>query len=411
MGLRKTFVLLVAVALGLIALPSLAAASEFEAESYPVKVLSGQEGKHVLGVEDELSVECSVATFEGEMDIWTETEEVTPTYKECKAFGLSATVTANGCTYVFHAGAELAEAGDFEGTMDIKCPSGQKIAVTAGTCEVQVGAQEGLGKVEYDDLTEASPEELKLSTSLTKLKYNKSKDGVGCPLTGTGEKENGTYSGTSKIRAEEELEGGEKVQKGVAMGKAPNTKLCNAKPNPNCGAFYAANTKISGKRAAATPQFLFALWETKATKKAAKNVVQCEESTFEAKTEAEAGVPLKEIAMTFTKNCKTTKGTSCTVKMENTNPKGLIRWTGFMPFSGELTTNTLDVLLECKGELKCEYAAGPVVSTFSGGAAATLQIAGWMNTTPVTGEENCWPYATIGGIWELTPAGIWLVKV
>jgi hypothetical protein len=327
----KTLVLLVAVALGLVALPSLAVASEFEAESYPVEVLGGQEGKHVIGVEDKLAVECSVATFKGGLDIWTETEEVSPAYSECTAFGFFATVTTNGCTYVLHAGEELAEPGDFEGTMDVKCPTGKKIVITAGTCEIQVGGQEKLGKVEYDDLTEASPEEIRLSTSLAKLKYSKTKDGFGCPLTGTGEKEDGTYSGTSKISAkeeEEEEEGGELVQKGVAMAKAPNTKLCKREPKPNCAEFFPANERIQGKRLATAPQFLFALWEAENFRKAANNTIRCEESTFEAKTEAEAGMPLKEIAMTFTKNCKTAKGTACTVKMENTAPKGFIRWSG-----------------------------------------------------------------------------------
>jgi hypothetical protein len=409
----RTLVVLLVVALGLVALPSLAAASEFEAESYPVEVLGAQEGKHVIGFEDKLALECSVATFKGEMEIWTETEEVSPVYGECVAFGFFATVTTNGCTYVLHAGEELVEPGDFEGTMDIKCPTGKKIVVTAGTCEVQVGGQEGLGKVEYEDLTEASPQEIELSTSLTKLKYSKVKDGFGCSLTGTGEKEDGTYSGTSKLSAEQEQEGGGLIQRAIAMAKAPNTKLCKKEPKPTCNEFFPAETELSGKRAAGGEQFRFALRETKSYNNAAKNIIRCDKSTFVAKTETEAGVPLKEIAMTFTENCKTQKGTACTVKMQNTAPKGFIRWSRLGMFSGALTVNTFDVLLECKGELKCEYVAAPLVFDFKGGTAATLTVGNgsWLTPTPTAGEENCWPYAVVTGPWELTPAGIWLVKV
>jgi hypothetical protein len=408
----KILAFLLAVAIGPLALPGLCMASEFEAETYPVEVLGEDVSNHVLGVEDKLSVECSTATFKGELDIWTETEEVSPTYSGCTAFGISATVATNGCTFLLRAGEELAEPGDFEGTIDVNCPTGKKIVITAGTCEVQVGSQEKVSKVEYDNDTEASPDKITLSTALTKLKYNKTKDGFACPLTGAGEKEDGTYNGTSTIWAEEEEGGGGGGgKKGVAVAKPPNTKLCEKLPNPTCAKFFGANTKIEGKRLPASPKFLFSLRATKTTKDAAKNAIQCEESKFEAKTEAEAGVPLKEIAMTFTNDCTTTKGTSCTVKMENSAPKGFIRWTGFMAFGGQLTVNTFDVLLECKGELKCEYVTGPVTMDFSGGAAATLAVADWMNSTPTAGEENCWTYATFTGIWELTPAGIWLVKV
>lgn len=412
MSPAKMLAVLVAVVLGSLALAAPGIASEFEAETYPVEVRGENEGNHVLGIEDKLALECSTVTFKGEMDVWTETEEVSPTYSGCTAFGFAATVTTNGCTYVLRAGLELAEPGDFEGTMDVKCPTGQKIAVVAGTCEVQIGAQEKVAKVEYDNDTEAAPDEITFSTALTKLKYNKTKDGFACALTGTGEKEDGSYTGTTTIWAEEEaLEGGGKAKKGVAVAKAPNTKLCKKLPNPGCAEYHPANTKIEGKRQTGTPKFLFALRETKTTTNAAKNVIQCEESKFEAKTEAEAGVPLKEIAMTFTNDCTTTKGTSCTLTMQNSMPKGYIRWTGFVAFAGELTVNTFDLLMECKGELKCEYVAAPLTLRFFPGSPATLGWGDWLKSTPVAGEENCWPHAVTSGTWELTPAGIWLVKV
>ena len=91
------------------------------------------------------------------------TATITPHYKQltaegkinCKAAGLPATVTTNGCDFVFHVGGAVGgDTTTFTVTADVVCPAGKKIEVEAYTgegegilaCRVTVGSVDSTGK-------------------------------------------------------------------------------------------------------------------------------------------------------------------------------------------------------------------------------------------------------------------------
>lgn len=310
----------------------------------------------------------------------------------------------NGCTYVLHAGEELSEPGDFQGTLDLKCPSEKKIVIAGSNCEVQISGQNGMSSLEYDDNPEATPDNVTMWASLSKIKYTKAIDGSGCPLTGTGGKEDGTYSGTFLVTGEAAEE-----QKGVAVNQAPNTKLCEKEPKPTCNDLFPAGTRIEGKVEKAEA-VVFVFREQKG--KEEKGRINCEKGEFSAETEAKEGVPLKAVSLSIEKNCKTEgMGTTCTkVKMQNAPALGTIRWEPFSAFSGYLTVNTFAVRLECGTELKCEYVKAPLQVAFYGGASGTLLLAEeGLIPTPIPEEKKCYPY---GEIYTSIPPSkaVWITK-
>jgi hypothetical protein len=190
-------VLLAAVALG--AFASAAQASTFTAEKYPATISGAQVGEHVFSVESGLTVKCKSATFSGTLSAASSTITMAPVYKECVAFGfVNSTVNFNSCNYLFHAGEEVA-ADKHAGSVDIVCPKGGPIVITAGTCETQIPAQTGLNTNNIENNT--SPKDATASGSLTGITYTKTKDGFGCPFAGTGTRTDGGYSGTATATA------------------------------------------------------------------------------------------------------------------------------------------------------------------------------------------------------------------
>jgi len=159
----------------------------------PVTVLGEQTGEHVLTIENGLTAKCKKATFEGTMGAaQVATLEVIPAYSECSAFGfLSATITVNSCKYKF---LEPSGAGPFTGNASIVCSGGEVMKIVAGTCEVTIGSQENKSKITYKNQA-TSPSTILVESELSGLKYSKTKDGFLCPLSGTGVKEDGKYTG------------------------------------------------------------------------------------------------------------------------------------------------------------------------------------------------------------------------
>jgi len=125
----------------------------------------------------------------------TSTVTVTPTYTNCVAFGfLNATVNMNGCDYEFHATEKLGE-GHYIHHVAIHCtPTGNKIKITAATCEVEVPAQ-----TLTDVTTKNEPGGVvKVVPTVTEITMNVVKDGFGCPFSGTGHTK-GSYHGEVTI--------------------------------------------------------------------------------------------------------------------------------------------------------------------------------------------------------------------
>jgi len=180
-----------------------AGAAAFSAEKYPATVGGKQSGVTktgegtIIGFEGGLMTECGTAGFGTELTEASSSLTVESTVFSCEMFGLPATVANNGCEYVLHAGSGSGDS--FTGTMDITCPAGNSIVITGSTCEILIGTQKGLGPVLYENLTEAAPKpQVQANFEIAGeggFTYTKAKDGVFCPLSGTGVKTGGVFVG------------------------------------------------------------------------------------------------------------------------------------------------------------------------------------------------------------------------
>jgi hypothetical protein len=158
-----------------LALPAYSSA-QFTASSYPATFSGTSSGQRL--VLEAGTVECQTK-FEGTLAAASTTVTITPTYTSCKAFGFSsATVSMNGCNYVFHSG----------GTWDIVC-SFSSITITASTCEAQISSQSGLAPLSLANGSGG----LWMGPETKGLAYSVTKDGFLCPFNGTGAKIGGTY--------------------------------------------------------------------------------------------------------------------------------------------------------------------------------------------------------------------------
>jgi hypothetical protein len=134
------------------------------------------------------AVECN-AHYQGTLTVpSSSTVTISPTYTSCKAFGFEpAGVSMNGCDYVLHSNGEA----------DLECGVGQKVVITTSTCEVQIGTQTALSKVELFN----GSGDIKLRANVSGISYTVAKDGFGCPFAGTGVKATGKYTHTFPITA------------------------------------------------------------------------------------------------------------------------------------------------------------------------------------------------------------------
>jgi hypothetical protein len=212
MRITKLAAVLLAALAVLVTGASAAQAANFTAAEYPA-FISGEQtgpagtgggggtGSTIFGFESSLMAECKSAGFAGLLSEATGSLSVSSGYNECTAFGSAGTIESNGCEFVLHPGSGSGD--EFTGTFDITCPEGSKITVAAGNCEVQIGAQNGLGPVVYKNLTTAEPKraiEAKFQmTGGSGFAYTKAKDGSGCSLSGTGNKTDGVIVGAAKI--------------------------------------------------------------------------------------------------------------------------------------------------------------------------------------------------------------------
>jgi hypothetical protein len=202
--MRRRFPLLLAALLAIcltICSPTAALGSAgFEAEwDYPVTVNATSETEPSFTLEAG-KVTCKKSSAAGTLKEPSKTLTLHPTFSECSAFGfLSATLTTTGCDFVYGVSTEIAT-DEFSGTVDISCEKEKAFKIVTATCEVQIGSQSGLGSVTYVNDPKATPDNFKISDSLTKIKYTNTKDGIGCPLSGVGAKEGGTFSDTSRVK-------------------------------------------------------------------------------------------------------------------------------------------------------------------------------------------------------------------
>jgi hypothetical protein len=181
-----------------------AQAAVFTAASYPgfVSAEPSGAGAPSLTFEAGKTAQCEFVGFGGEIANATSSLNLRPGFGGCTNFGAAGSIESNGCEFVFHPGTGSGD--NFTGTFGISCPVGEKIVVTGSTCEVQIGAQTGLGPVAYEKLTAAMPNEVQATfqmKSTAGFTYTKTVDGASCPLTGTGVKTDGVIGGGLTIKA------------------------------------------------------------------------------------------------------------------------------------------------------------------------------------------------------------------
>jgi hypothetical protein len=191
-----------------------AQAANFTAAKYPAFVSAEQVGPAgtgggggisptIIGFESSLMAECEFAGFAGEMSGATSALTIGAGFFGCTAFGSAeGSIESNGCEFVFHPGTGSKD--EYSGTFDIACPAGQKIVVSGGGCETQIGAQTGLGPVAYKNATALEPDAVEAAFQMkgtAGFSYTKTADTGTCPLAGTGSKTDGVIVGSIKIMA------------------------------------------------------------------------------------------------------------------------------------------------------------------------------------------------------------------
>ena len=168
---------------------SSASAANYTASSYPTTGV----GESALGNDvfttEAGKVECSTH-LTIHIGVKTPTVQGTFIYSNCKAFGfLNATVT--GCVYTFTE--PTGSADSYSAKVDVT----STCTIVASTCEVKVEPQTGLSSVAITNETAAG--DVKVKANVTGIAYNVTKDGIGCPFSGTGKKAGATYVQGSAI--------------------------------------------------------------------------------------------------------------------------------------------------------------------------------------------------------------------
>jgi len=196
----KTLGLLAVMAMALVAFvgtTSASAATSFTASATGKKLVETTIEKHVFTTTGS-KVECGNITYTGVTEGtasgglgFTSTKQtVTPDYKECTAFGFSATVTNNGCDYT------LTPSGQVH-IEPANCTLTISVSNFFATCHVEVTGGQTVGGVSYAN---GANDDIVVTINSAGIKSHVTKSSGLCPLTvGTHES---TYTGKSTVQAE-----------------------------------------------------------------------------------------------------------------------------------------------------------------------------------------------------------------
>ncbi len=138
------------------------------------------------------TVECD-STFSGSISEPTTTVKVSANYTNCRAFGfLSASVNMTSCHYTFHLTTEV-ETDWYQAHADLTCTTANDhVDIVASTCELQIDPQEGLTTINITNMT-GTTHSITVKAAVTGINYTVTKDGFGCPFSGTGSKTGAEY--------------------------------------------------------------------------------------------------------------------------------------------------------------------------------------------------------------------------
>jgi hypothetical protein len=124
-------------------------------------------------------------------------------YSGCKALGVNVTIDMNGCDYRYKAGGLVGE--NREGEIDIKCPAGKEIEITAKGCTITVLPSDARTKATWFNKGKGAESEVTGSLELTEIHYEEDKAGIEPTCKNAGvEKANGTYTAKHTLTTEDE---------------------------------------------------------------------------------------------------------------------------------------------------------------------------------------------------------------
>ncbi len=172
---------------------------KFKSEGSPTTLTGKQHAANDVFTTHTGTVSCDNATYAG-TQTGTETSEVsvTPSYSGCKAFGLlSVPIDVNGCSYRFNANTKVGV--NYEGSVDVVCPAGKQIEVTAPGCTVTVKPQTGLSKVTYTNVGAGATREVTVDVNINNLQYEEHRPLFGICSTNTVPTTGGTYVGAGLV--------------------------------------------------------------------------------------------------------------------------------------------------------------------------------------------------------------------
>lgn len=182
----------VAVAMALLAMAAASASGAFHSETAHTTWQGAQpEGLNDVITVNAGTVTCSQKTYAGTTSAATgSTLNLAPTFLECTAFGfVNAAYDVNGCEFQYHD----------TGAMNIACPEGKSMVVTAFNCHVSIPAQSWVPGITYSNQGTGKSRDIRINQSTSGLKYTQaSKTFPGCT--------NGT-STNGKVLAETTLKG------------------------------------------------------------------------------------------------------------------------------------------------------------------------------------------------------------
>jgi hypothetical protein len=199
----KTLGLLAVALMALTAVFGVSSASAFTKFTTNVKGAEIEEEtleEHVFTVTG-ATTKCKNIGYEGKTEgLEVESQMVTPSYKECTAFGLPATVTVNNCTYNLSASGntEIVPVGEKECSITILASS------IFGRCHVDVTPQTILAGLTWGNTTTGLAMDVHVTINATIKKIHVTESTGVCPLT-VGTHETGTYTGKSTVK----VKGGE----------------------------------------------------------------------------------------------------------------------------------------------------------------------------------------------------------
>lgn len=170
---------MLAITVGLLATTASAAQAEalMSEGNVSMQIVGNQEQTNVMSIEGS-SLQCSTAhvSTDGEVPSPAAPLEVHPEYSGCTSFGfLNSKFDTEGCNFIF------GFSGGGAGTMGVSCITGHVITITGGTCQVTIASQEPVSGVTYSNKSGKVTVALNVALAATKTK-----DGIGCPLSGTG---------------------------------------------------------------------------------------------------------------------------------------------------------------------------------------------------------------------------------